>query len=79
VVAGSITVDTVVLNTGDGAGLREVDAAAMSVTEPTEILLLDLGDLEQKRTSKRVGPPGSTAKVPRDGGNGSFRLEVGPA
>ncbi len=48
VVSGSLRVGSEVLETGDGAGLTGEDAASMRVTEPTEVLLLDLGNFESR-------------------------------
>jgi redox-sensitive bicupin YhaK (pirin superfamily) len=43
IVEGEVTLDDVVLTTGDGAGLTAERAVSFTATEAAEILLLDLG------------------------------------
>jgi hypothetical protein len=43
IVEGEVTLDGVVLTTGDGAGLTAERAVSFTATEAAEILLLDLG------------------------------------
>lgn len=47
VVEGELTVDGVVLGTGDGAGLTDERAVSITAREESELLLLDLGEQPQ--------------------------------
>ena len=48
-VEGEVTLDDIILTTGDGAGIQAERAVSLTAQEKTEILLLDLGDQELKR------------------------------
>lgn len=61
IVEGAVTVNSLVLETGDGVGLSGEDAVAMLVAGPTEILLWDLGDVDSKITAN------GKAEVPTNG------------
>jgi redox-sensitive bicupin YhaK (pirin superfamily) len=43
IVQGAVTLGSVLLNAGDGAGILDERAVSMTAREGTEILLLDLG------------------------------------
>jgi redox-sensitive bicupin YhaK (pirin superfamily) len=79
VVQGSLTVGEVVLERGDGAGVSEEDSARMLITEATEILLLDLGDLAAKRNNENGTTTNPPAAFSRPGGKGVSVLQAGAA
>jgi redox-sensitive bicupin YhaK (pirin superfamily) len=78
VVEGSVTVDSVVLETGDGVGLHHEEAATIDVTEPTEVLLLDLGNFDSARVGENGGSPVRVGETSQGSDNGSSRLQMGP-
>lgn len=74
IVEGSVTVGSVVLETGDGAGISDEGSVAMLFTKPTEILLLDLGKFTSKHPESNGKTATPTKKIPKDGENGSSIL-----
>lgn len=81
VVDGSVTVGDVVLDTGDGAGVSKENSARILVTEPSEILLLDLGNFETKTKAKlengKAAAPSAALLNLGDNGTAVFQTGLG--
>lgn len=72
VVAGSVDVCSRVLVAGDGAGITEEVSVSLRIREPSELLLLDLGELSANLHLGDGIQKGG--RLPRTGGNGSSLL-----
>lgn len=77
VIEGAVSVGSVVLETGDGAGVNDEESVAMLVTQPTEILLLDVGNFESSAATKNGASEILTSEFPKKGSNGFSAAQAG--
>lgn len=77
VVDGSVTVGDVVLERGDGAGVNQERSAGMLVREPSEILLLDLGNFESQTKAANGQTKKPSSIFPKQNSNGDGALQTG--
>lgn len=68
IVDGAARLGEVLLETGDGAGVSDEESVAIAVTEPTELLLLDMGNFGSKLTNENERP---TIRPRNSGGTGT--------